>query len=103
MSKIPEVPEKPKYNNNNPFRWVDSQWEKFMAEQKELKDIIKNIQTMVKKYPNNFDLGDHIRSYIWELDEKKTYIYESPDGGETVYKREFRDYDNKEEVNNNNE
>ena len=37
MSKMPKVNDKPKYNKNDPFRWVDSQWEKFMTEQKELK------------------------------------------------------------------
>ena len=34
MSKIPDT-KKTKYNNNDAFRWVDSQWEKFMTEQKE--------------------------------------------------------------------
>ena len=43
MSKIPDTP-KPKYNNNDPFRWVDSQWEKFMIEQKEHKAQIEQLQ-----------------------------------------------------------
>ena len=43
MSSIPKV-EKPKYNNSKPFEWVDSQWEKFMAEQKELKALNKQLQ-----------------------------------------------------------
>ena len=43
MSKIPDTP-KTKYNHNDPFRWVDSQWEKFMTEQKEMKNQIKQLQ-----------------------------------------------------------
>ncbi len=45
MSKMPKVEGKPKYNHNDPFRWVDSQWEKFMTEQKELKKVITQLQT----------------------------------------------------------
>ena len=45
MSKMPKVNDRPKYNNNDPFRWVDSQWEKFMTEQKELKKVITQLQT----------------------------------------------------------
>jgi len=45
MSKMPKVNDKPKYNKNDPFRWVDSQWEKFMTEQKELKKVITQLQT----------------------------------------------------------
>ena len=36
MSKMPKVSDKPKYNNNDAFRWVDMQWERFMMEQKEI-------------------------------------------------------------------
>ena len=43
MSKIPDTP-KTKYNNSDPFRWVDSQWEKYMTEQKEHKAQIKQLQ-----------------------------------------------------------
>ena len=43
MSKIPDT-KKTKYNNNDAFRWVDSQWEKFMTEQKELKKAITQLQ-----------------------------------------------------------
>tara|TARA_Y100000310_G_C20360314_1_gene658659 strand:- start:468 stop:734 length:267 start_codon:yes stop_codon:yes gene_type:complete len=46
MSRIPET-EKTKYNQNNPFRWVDSQWEKFLTEQKELKDKIEDLENEV--------------------------------------------------------
>ena len=30
MSRLPKVDKKPKNNKDNKFRWVDSQWEKFM-------------------------------------------------------------------------
>lgn len=30
--------------------------------------------------------------------KNKVYIYESPDGGKTIYRREFGDYENKELV-----
>ena len=43
MSKIPDT-KKPKYNNHDAFRWVDSQWEKFMTEQKEMKRHITQLQ-----------------------------------------------------------
>ena len=39
MGQIPKVDKKPKYNKDNAFQWVDSQWEKFMTEQKELKAL----------------------------------------------------------------
>ena len=44
MSSIPKPDKRPKYNHNDAFRWVDSQWEKFMTEQKELKRAIKQLQ-----------------------------------------------------------
>ena len=43
MSSVPKV-DKPKYNRNKPFAWVDSQWEKFIVEQKELKKVITQLQ-----------------------------------------------------------
>ena len=36
MSSIPKI-ENSKYNKDKSFAWVDSQWEKFMMEQKKLK------------------------------------------------------------------
>ena len=44
MSKLPKVDKRPKYNHNDAFRWVDSQWEKFMTEQKELKARIQELE-----------------------------------------------------------
>ena len=111
MSAIPKPDKKPKYNHNDPFIWVDSQWEKFMTEQKELKARIKDLENqlerlvyrvpsgyltgLVKKYPNDFKLGEKVREMV---DNKDKYIYESPDGGKTVYRREFGDYDSEREL-----
>ena len=59
MSNMPKVEDKPKYNNNNPFRWVDAQWEKFITEQKEHKAMIKQLQK---------DLGTCTKNYsrLWD-------------------------------------
>ena len=54
MSKMPRIKSKPKYNHNDPFRWVDAQWEKFITEQKEHKAMIKQLQK---------DLGTCTRNY----------------------------------------
>ena len=57
MSKIPDT-KKTKYNHSDPFRWVDSQWEKFMTEQKELKARIKELEgqleDLVSRVPSKF-------------------------------------------------
>ena len=54
MSRIPKVP-KSKYNKDEKFRWVDSQWEKYMTKIKELEDRIRELEeenTNLKKYFN---------------------------------------------------
>ena len=56
MSKIPDTP-KTKYNHNDPFRWVDSQWEKYMTEQKEHKAMIKQLRE---------DLGTCTKNYQFQ-------------------------------------
>ena len=47
------------FDKNNPFRWVDSQWEMFMTEQKEHKAMIKQLQedlgTCTKNYSRLYD------------------------------------------------
>ena len=43
MSSIPKI-EKSKYNKDKSFAWVDSQWEKFMTEQKGLKNRISELE-----------------------------------------------------------
>ena len=44
MATTPKPDKKPKYNSSKPFEWIDSQWEKFMTEQKEHKAIIKQLR-----------------------------------------------------------
>ena len=58
MSSIPKV-SKAKYNKDDKFSWVDSQWEKFMSEQKELKRYVTQLQE---------DLGTCTANYsrLWE-------------------------------------
>ena len=91
MSRIPNDL-KSKYNKDSKFMWVDSQWEKFMLEQKELKSRIVELEI------ENTDLKEKLMTLF--PDEETKWIYESPDGGETLYRRKFGDYDNKELVNN---
>ncbi len=48
MSSIPKDT-KSKYNKDNKFSGVDSQWEKFMIEQKELKSTIENLENEIEQ------------------------------------------------------
>lgn len=55
----------------------------------------QEIRELVKKYPNDMELGGEIRKFFYNLDAsfnreefKGKKIYESPDG-EIVYEREF--------------
>ena len=164
MSKIPDTP-KTKYNHNDPFRWVDSQWEKFMTEQRELKLVIsqlrkdlvtcnkhfqlqreemldlvekvpskyltkskpdwtpqqiaywdkmikdsinqmnkenKNDKWRIEQFNRNRAPEEHVKT-IEEMEERiesmydPDYIYESPDGGKTLYRRKSG-HDNKEQI-----
>ena len=59
-----------------------------------LKEIVDNT-------PNDAELGSKIREISWKQDQqqeenKGKYIYESPDGGKTIYRREFGNYDKRE-------
>ena len=54
MSSIPKI-EKSKYNKDDKFAWVDSQWEKFMTEQKKLKFIISELEEENKKLKERCD------------------------------------------------
>tara|TARA_Y100001973_G_C5201392_1_gene337967 strand:+ start:3031 stop:3780 length:750 start_codon:yes stop_codon:yes gene_type:complete len=83
----------------------------------------KDIKAMVDKYPNNMELGKKVRQKIWdeekqwkidqfnrnrapedqvstteEMEEQVRSIFESPDGGKTVYKRKFNDYSSREKM-----
>jgi len=44
MSRLPKVDKKPKNNQDNKFRWVDSQWEKLLNKQQEDLKIINQLR-----------------------------------------------------------
>ena len=53
-----------------------------------------NLEQLVKQYPNDMELGSKVREMYWNnkkvLEQYKDLkIYESPDGGKTVYERPF--------------
>ena len=53
-----------------------------------------NLEKLVKEYPNDMELGKAVRNIYLQkekfLEEHKDIkIFESPDGGETVYERPF--------------
>tara|TARA_R100000808_G_C2147759_1_gene155789 strand:+ start:660 stop:893 length:234 start_codon:yes stop_codon:yes gene_type:complete len=68
MSRIPKV-EESKYNKDSKFSWVDSQWEKFMAEQKELKAINeqlrKDLETCTANYSKLWDEHKNLKKYLY--------------------------------------
>jgi len=56
------------------------------------------LEELVQKYPNDMELGKKVRQLYWDnlshlekINEemKDIKIYESPDGGKTVYERPF--------------
>ena len=56
------------------------------------------LEELVQKYPNDMELGKKVRQMYWDnlsrlekMNEemKDIKIYESPDGGKTVYERPF--------------
>lgn len=54
----------------------------------------KRVIDLVEQYPNDMELGASIRKQYWDykaqLEEyKDVKIFESPDGGKTVYQRPF--------------
>ena len=78
MSKIPDT-KKTKYNHNDPFRWVDSQWEKFMTEQKELKKAITQLQEDLGTCTENFQKqrvkNEELKETVREVGGKDLYNY----------------------------
>ena len=53
-----------------------------------------NLEKLIEETPNDMELGKKIREMYWnnkkELEQYKDIkIYESPDGGKTVYERPF--------------
>ena len=77
MGTTPKV-DKPKYNKDNKFAWVDSQLEKFMTEQKELKSKIEELELQLEQKEQDYyftlrnkDLEIHsLNSQITELNNK---------------------------------
>ena len=128
MSRLPKVDKKPKNNRSTKFRWVDSQWERFMTRRDEDTKIIKQLQDdlvtcnkyfqkqredILKLEMENAELKDQVLDLGGEYTEDKEdsqlsfdfeiektsdndfevrKIYESPDGGKTIYSRELGDY-----------
>ena len=108
MSQIPKDTQS-KYNKDNKFRWVDSQLEKLMTKQKELENEIVNLTGKIKndmdyirmlegsvedlkeelqKSKENFRRLERLQNFE-NKEETKKYIYESPDNGRTIYRKEF--------------
>ena len=55
-----------------------------------------NIEQLVKEYPNDMELGKKVRELYYQNTQKFNelknqmkgkFIYESPDGGKTIYQR----------------
>ena len=66
MSQIPKDL-KSKYNNNDKFRWVDSQLENFMTKQKELENEIANLTGKIK---NDMDYIRMLEGSVEDLKEE---------------------------------
>ena len=121
MSRMPDNIES-KYNHNNKFKWVDSQLEKFMNRQKEDDEYIENLEggvsemeKKIKELENEniklrialcnlrdefIDLGGNPEQLeLFDSDDLgQLKIFESPDGGETVYERKAGDYENRKKI-----
>ena len=61
-------------------------------ENAELRDRLIELGEDVKSTPNDMELGEKVRHKNWN------WIYESPDGGETVYRRKSGDWSHRELV-----
>jgi len=53
-----------------------------------------DLKKLVKEYPNDMELGKKVRSIYLQREKfleehKDVKIFESPDGGKTVYERPF--------------
>ena len=59
---------------------------------------LNDLYMLVETTPNNMDLGKRVRTYYYDHTEEiieespELYVYESPDGGETLYKRKIGEY-----------
>ena len=67
MSRLPKVKES-KYNKDSKFAWVDSQWEKLMSQNQELKNtneqLRKDLETCTKHYSRLYDEHKQLQRYI---------------------------------------
>jgi len=54
---------------------------------------LDGIYHLVESMPNNMELGKLVRKYYWEhteeVEDEPVYIYESPDEGKTLYRRQM--------------
>ena len=54
---------------------------------------LESVYDMAETEPNNMKLGKMVRSFYWqhteEVEDEPVYIYESPDEGKTLYRREI--------------
>lgn len=68
MSRIPTQKNKPKYNHDEKFRWVDSQWEKLMSQNQELKNLNtqlqKDLETCTGHYSKLYDEHKKLQEYL---------------------------------------
>ena len=103
MSRLPRVDKKPKNNKSTKFRWVDSQWEKLLTKQEEDKALILKLEMENAEFRDKLiSLGENPNQLSFDFEVKKDkegngfeverpMIYESPDGGKTVYGRRADD------------
>tara|TARA_Y100001963_G_scaffold77357_1_gene107180 strand:+ start:204 stop:509 length:306 start_codon:yes stop_codon:yes gene_type:complete len=70
-------------------------------------NLKKQLEELVLKVPSKYltntaefngETHPDVKHTAWDDIGEPTYIYESPDGGKTLYRREAGDYDNKEQV-----
>ena len=99
MSRLPKIDKKPKNNKSTKFRWVDSQWEKLLTKQEEDKALILKLEMEnaelrdklinLGENPNQLSLDFEVikNTENDDFEVKKPMIYESPDGGKTIYGR----------------
>lgn len=63
-----------------------------------MNNLTNQIQELVQQYPNDMELGGKVRQLVlteienyknWLDEHKDSLIFESPDGGKTIYSRKF--------------
>ena len=87
---MPKIDKKPKNNKDNKFRWVDSQWEKLMDKIDRLEQENTKLRIALCNLRDEYlDMGgDPNQLELFDKDDvSQLNIFESPDGGETIYQR----------------